>query len=181
MGAELRPPARRPTSRFVGTVSGGYPVRLRPMEPADLEAVVAIEERSFSAPWSRSAFERLLAQPTAGALVAEEGRDVAGYAVFWTVADEAELGNLAVRPEARRRGLGRRLVRAVGRAARRAGAATLYLEVRESNEAARALYRELGFRNVARRRGYYRSPPEDALVLRRGLGEPVGSPSAPGT
>lgn len=148
------------------------------MKPTDLEEVLAIEEASFSTPWSRAAFERLLRKSGAGALVAEAGTAVVGYALYWTVADEAELGNLAVRPDVRRRGVGRRLVRAVEEAARQSGAEALYLEVRESNEGARALYGELGFRNVARRRGYYRSPAEDALVLRRELGEPTRPQSA---
>jgi ribosomal-protein-alanine N-acetyltransferase len=131
------------------------------MEAKDLAEVLAIEERSFTAPWTRGAFERLLRRPTAEALVAVERGSVVGYAVFWTVDGEAELGNLDVR--------------ATCGAARRAGARTLYLEVRESNEAARSLYGELGFRNVTRRRGYYRSPSEDALVLARELEDPVPS------
>lgn len=177
MGTQLRALAGRHTVGPTRPVSERPGLRLRPMEAEDLEEVLAIEERSFTAPWTRGAFERLLRRPTAGALVAVEGESVVGYAVFWTVDGECELGNLAVRPDARRRGLGRRLVRAACGAARRAGARTLYLEVRESNEAARSLYRELDFRNVTRRPGYYRSPSEDALVLERELRDPV--PSAP--
>lgn len=164
-------------SKDTMTDTGPAGLRLRPMERGDLGQVVAIEAASFTAPWSRETFERLLLRDTAGMVVAEEEGRVVGYAVFWVVGREAELGNLAVHPEARRRGVGRRLIRRVRGEARRLGVQAIYLEVRESNEAARALYQAEEFRNVGRRRGYYRSPSEDALVLRW----PLADTSAPGS
>lgn len=148
--------------------------RVRGMRPGDLPNVLEIERRSFSIPWTERAFRHLMERDDGAVLVVEgpEG-GLAGYAAFWIVADEAELGDLAVRPERRRRGLGRALVEAVARAARDRGAETLFLQVRESNAAARALYREAGFRTVGRRSSYYRRPPEDAVLLSRSL---VSSP-----
>lgn len=149
-------------------------LRVRSMTGADLGPVLEIETASFSTPWSRATFDRLLSQETAGTLVAVAAGTVLGYAVYWHVKDEAELGNLAVDPDHRRRGVARRLLHEVLSSARREGAAALYLEVRESNRAARSLYGTEGFRNVGRRRGYYGSPDEDALVLRRALEVPEG-------
>ena len=88
---------------------------------------------------------------------------------FAIVVDEAEIANLAVEPAARRSGAGRLLLdSALGEAAAR-GVRTVYLEVRESNEAARSLYASRGFDEIGRRRAYYAHPREDALVLRRRL------------
>ena len=81
-------------------------------------------------------------------------------------ADEGEILNLAVAPPGRRRGLGRALVRGVLDALTSRGARAIYLEVRESNAPARALYAAHGFREVGRRKQYYRRPVEDAIVLR---------------
>lgn len=146
-------------------------VRVREARPADLPDVLEIERRSFPLPWTERAFRHVMERTDGDVLVAEapDGR-VAGYAAYWVVADEAELGDLAVRPERRREGYGRALVEAVGRAARDRGAVTLFLQVREDNAAARELYREAGFRTVGRRPRYYRRPTEDAVVLSRSLG-----------
>jgi ribosomal-protein-alanine N-acetyltransferase len=94
---------------------------------------------------------------------------VVGYVVAWVVADEAEIANLAVTQERRRSGIGRRLLEAAASEAEVAGARMVYLEVRESNAAARALYGSGGFTLVGRRSRYYRNPSEDALVLRLDL------------
>jgi ribosomal-protein-alanine N-acetyltransferase len=91
---------------------------------------------------------------------------VAGYVVIWLVADEAELANLAVAPDRRRQGIGQYLLDAAMAEAVAGGAVSLYLEVRESNVAARALYGGRGFVAVGRRASYYRNPVEDALLLR---------------
>lgn len=155
------PPRSRPEGE-----APGRPARLRPMRPEDLPAVAELERRCFTVPWEEATFRRLLGNGRARAWSAVDGAgEVAGYAVLWETDRGAQLGNLAVRPERRRRGLGRRLVREALRAARASGCRRLFLEVRESNEAALALYRELGFRTLGRRVDYYRSPREDALVM----------------
>jgi len=88
-----------------------------------------------------------------------------GYSVVFQVADEAELANIAVAASARRRGVAHALLGALLDRAGRDDVRSMFLEVRESNAAARALYERFGFTGMTRRRGYYRRPEEDALVL----------------
>lgn len=96
-------------------------------------------------------------------LVAESGGTISGFLVARVVASEWEIENVAVAPCAHRQGVGGALVRESVERARRAGATSVTLEVRESNGAARRLYERAGFRQDARRRGYYHQPEEDAL------------------
>ena len=151
---------------------------LRAARLGDVDAVVAIERHSFADPWSPSSFASLVGEPRVLFDVLETGGRVVGYSVVWTAADESELANLAVDPGARGRGFGARLLDAALAAAWGRGAATMYLEVRESNEVAQALYASRGFTQVGRRRRYYRRPVEDALVLRAALASPGARPSA---
>ena len=148
---------------------------LRRATPADVNPVLDIEAASFSDPWSRYALASSIASPTVRFTVAElPGQGgappvVAGYSVLARAADEAELLNLAVAEGARGRGIGAALVRQAIADAMEWGAWALFLEVRASNAAALALYLHAGFSEVGRRRGYYRRPSEDALILRREL------------
>ena len=148
---------------------------MRPAVRGDLMRVHEIERDAFSDPWSYQSFVELLANPRVFFAVAERGaRDsdsggVIGYVVAWFVVDEAEVANVAVAPEARGMGVGARLLDEALSAARVHGAASVYLEVRDSNAAARALYASRGFVQIGRRRRYYRRPVEDALVMRREL------------
>ena len=144
-------------------------VALRDLVPEDLPQVLAIEQASFSTPWRRNTFEGLLRREDADLIGATVEGVLVGYAITWTILDQAELGNVAVTPAARRRGVGRMLVEAALRRVRRRGARECFLEVRESNVGARRLYEELGFAAIGRRRRYYASPVEDALVMRVGL------------
>lgn len=89
-----------------------------------------------------------------------------GYAAVWTIVDQAEIGNVAVAPESRGRGAGRALVREALNRARERGGRECFLEVRESNSIAQTLYESFGFVAVGRRRRYYNSPVEDALIMR---------------
>ncbi len=141
--------------------------RVRSARPADLPVLLRIEREAFPVPWSERAFRMVMRRDPGAVLVAERSGRVAGYAALWVSADEAELADLAVAPEHRRRGVGRTLLRACLREAAARGAGEIFLQVRESNSAARSLYREAGFREVGRRTGYYRAPAEDALVLTR--------------
>ena len=144
-------------------------VRVRPMTRADLAAVLTIERSSFGVPWTRSTFRSLMERRGAALWVAESGDGIAGYAVVWTVLDQAELGNVAVAAGWRRRGVASRLVETVVAWLSERGVREVFLEVRESNHGARALYARHGFEPVGRRRGYYSRPQEDALVLRRSV------------
>ena len=129
-----------------------------------MPAVHAIEQRVFADPWSTQDFRDCAS--FAVFLVAEQQGKVAGYVVALDAADEGEILNLAVAEGGRRRGLGRALVEAITAALSERGVRQVYLEVRESNAAARALYAGFGFKDVGRRKGYYRRPVEDAIVLR---------------
>jgi ribosomal-protein-alanine N-acetyltransferase len=145
------------------------PIVLRPAHDRDVDAVLEIERASFGDPWNRNAFVDLLDDPRVAFLIADAGGVVRGYVVAWFVLDEGEIGNLAVASEARRQGVGARLLDGAIAAVRKSDVDTLYLEVRDSNAAARALYASRGFVEVGRRRDYYRRPREDALVLRLDL------------
>ncbi|HZE93913.1 MAG TPA: ribosomal protein S18-alanine N-acetyltransferase [Gemmatimonadales bacterium] len=128
----------------------------------------AIEQAVFADPWSTQDF-RDCVMSDALFLVAEGNgaHAIAGYVVALDAADEGEILNLAVAPAGRRNGLGRALVEGVLEALAERGVRQVYLEVRESNAPARALYAAHGFREVGRRKQYYRRPVEDAIVLRR--------------
>jgi [ribosomal protein S18]-alanine N-acetyltransferase len=144
------------------------------IEPAlfgDLGAIAELERAAFADPWSLASFQSVLTEPAAYVATAREneGDPIAGYVVAWFAADEGEIANLAVREPTRRRGIGAALLDAALSEAGRRGAANMYLEVRESNEAARALYASRGFEEVGRRKKYYRHPVEDAIVLRWAL------------
>ncbi len=142
---------------------------IRSAGPADLESVAAIELACFASdPWPQQSFESFLDRPGVDFLVAEDPRreaGVAGYAVLIRVGDEAELLNLAVAGDSRRDGIGRALLDKVLALAAGQGVRTVYLEVRESNAAARGLYQAYGFVEVGNRRGYYQRPVESALIL----------------
>ncbi|MCB2111425.1 MAG: GNAT family N-acetyltransferase, partial [Rhodobacteraceae bacterium] len=131
------------------------------------ESLAALHARCFTLPrpWSAEEFRDLLALP-GSFLIAEPG----GFLLGRAVADEAELLTLAVDPALRRRGAGQRLVAQFLAAAAARGAGRAFLEVAETNLAARALYARAGFSEVGRRRGYYRpetGPAVDALALAR--------------
>jgi ribosomal-protein-alanine N-acetyltransferase len=140
---------------------------LRVATSADVAEVAALERGCYSDPWPRSAFLALPDDPRVFFAVAR-GSDgaLAGYVVGWYVLDEAEIANLAVAPSDRGKGVGRALLDAVLNDAESRGVADVYLEVRRSNTAALKLYRSRGFEQVGMRKGYYRTPVEDALILR---------------
>jgi len=125
---------------------------IRAARPEDLPAIAALQRSSpEAAPWDPAGYE---------ILVAELDSRVVGFLVSRTITDgEREILNLAVAPQYRRRGIARSLVLPVL-------CGTVFLEVRESNSAALALYNSLGFQELTRRRGYYTDPPEGAIVLK---------------
>jgi ribosomal-protein-alanine N-acetyltransferase len=140
---------------------------LRAATPEDVEAMAAIEAIAFSDPWPASAFRDLLEHAYARLTVALDSQaGLVGYCVMLHVLDEGEIANIAVSPDLRRRGIAARLLDDALDAAAEMAIATVFLEVRVSNDAARMLYASRGFAPVGRRRAYYRQPMEDALVLR---------------
>lgn len=125
---------------------------VREVGPAFAQVLERIHSASFETErWSKATFAKLLALPSRVALLV----DGAGFVLVGLAADEAEILTLAVVPERRRQGVGGALLDAAMGAARRRGAATMYLEVEEANEPARSLYASRGFRQVGRRERYY--------------------------
>ncbi len=146
-------------------------VTVRRAVAEDLEAIKVLEEACFPDPWDESSIMAALSLRHMRTWVAETGdvgdRQVVGYVIALLLGSEAEVADLAVSPGSRRAGVGGVLLDRLLSEARGSGALTIYLEVRESNLAAKALYLSRGFMEVGRRRSYYRHPVEDALVLRR--------------
>ncbi|MEO7648544.1 MAG: ribosomal protein S18-alanine N-acetyltransferase [Gemmatimonadaceae bacterium] len=142
----------------------------------DLGDIEALEAACFASdPWPRESFESFIGRDNATFVVAEDSAragHVAGYALLFQVLDQAELLNLALARDCRCRGVGSALLRALLTAGEARGIRTVYLEVRESNAAARALYETHGFLEVGRRRRYYQRPVEDALILQRVWAKP---------
>jgi ribosomal-protein-alanine N-acetyltransferase len=141
-------------------------VAVRALTHGDLDAVAQLEEQSFSQPWRRSSFERLIGEPGAVACVAvtDRGR-VIGYGVLLAAADEGEVITLAVEPDVRGQGIGARLLDELLERGAQLGVARVFLDVRSSNAPAQALYASRGFREMGRRTDYYAAPREDARVL----------------
>jgi ribosomal-protein-alanine N-acetyltransferase len=135
----------------------------------DLPEILIIEKESFASPWSVGMFRDELKVPQSQCLVARiglrEDSVIGGYIIFWIVADEAHLHNLAVKKEFRRQGLARQFMDVMAEISRQAGLKTQSLEVRESNAGAIRLYEKCGFIVKGRRRLYYTDTHEDALIM----------------
>ena len=133
-------------------------------------SVGLIERQSFADPWGSREFTTALESVQTIFLVAEDGDGViVGYSIALVVADESEILNIAVETGHRGTGIGGLLLDAAVSEVRKRGAEQVFLEVRESNVAARKLYGSRGFDEISRRRGYYKMPVEDALVLRMAM------------
>jgi [ribosomal protein S18]-alanine N-acetyltransferase len=148
-------------------VTAAFP-RVEPLSgAADLDGVVALEAATFFNPTSREWYEAELARPEVCKIyvLRTAAQPVAGFIAFWRVLDEMHINNVAIDPALRRQGLGRLLLSEALGAAAAMGIRHATLEVRRSNEPAVALYRALGFQQVAVRSAYYSHPVEDALVL----------------
>ena len=154
MGSKSRPSASRVSVGIAAATA------------ADVAAVVRIEKVCFSEPWSEESFRSLVDGAHARFRVAvNPDHSIAGYIAAIALGDDAELLNVAVEPGSRRQGIAARLLDSVVAELRTKRLKTLYLEVRESNLAAIALYKSRGFRQLGVRRNYYRRPAENALVL----------------
>jgi ribosomal-protein-alanine N-acetyltransferase len=146
------------------------------MQERDLIEVVEIEETTGLNRWGYDAYRReLFKNPNSVMLVARDlisgspEPKILGFFAGWMVADELHINNIACRRASRRRGIGRSLMEAAIEEGRFRGVRFILLEVRASNQPAQSLYRNLGFHYIGRRRDYYRSPVEDALVMKLDL------------
>ena len=138
-----------------------------PMTSSHLDQVVEIENICFDDPWSRRLFEDALVESntTNLAAIGPDG-SVLGYISFTAILDEGGINNLAVRPDCRGQGIASSLLEAFRQYGHEHGLAYLLLEVRPSNHRALSLYEKFGYRKVGRRKGYYLSPKEDAIIMR---------------
>jgi ribosomal-protein-alanine N-acetyltransferase len=146
---------------------------IRRMVLADVSAVAGMEQEIFSDPWSRNVFVREArgGEDTWTRVAVTARGEVVGYMVAWFVADEVHLANLAVHPDHRRGGLGRRFLEELEDRGRQREARMVVLEVRRSNAAAQTLYRTLGYYPITIRRRYYADNREDAVVMIKPLTE----------
>ncbi|MDR2615958.1 MAG: ribosomal protein S18-alanine N-acetyltransferase [Oscillospiraceae bacterium] len=142
-------------------------------DDAMIGELLAIERESFAKPWTEGQILHEMYRGdvfSAAARDAECGPGILGFVIMRRLGDEAELMKLAVKSGARRRGVGSRLLWAAIENAGEFGVGDIFLETRASNEAAIRLYEKLGFFGVGRRRDYYDSPREDAVLMRKALG-----------
>ena len=137
------------------------------MTAADVAEVAALEAVCFSDSWSEASVASELDNPLSLWLVARDAAGLLGYIGSQSVPDEADMMNLAVRPDARRQGVAQALLRALEAALRENGIRSLTLEVRAGNAPAIWLYTQAGFRQVGLRKNYYFHPKEDALILKK--------------
>ncbi|PEL69046.1 ribosomal-protein-alanine N-acetyltransferase [Bacillus toyonensis] len=138
----------------------------RKMELDDIAQIVAIEEASFSTPWTADAFQReLTMNEHAHYVVLEKDGLVIGYCGLWIIIDESHITNIAILPEYRGQKLGDALLKEVISVAKELGVKTMTLEVRVSNEVAKQLYKKYGFQNGGIRKRYYADNQEHGLVM----------------
>lgn len=146
------------------------PVEMFPMNTQDVAGVTALEGRVQAFPWSAGNFQDSLVSGHS-CWVCRVGGDLVGFSVVMPVLDEAHLLNIGVSPAYQGRGYGARLLKQAMEVAVLNGAASMFLEVRVSNERAAGLYRHFGFQQIGQRKAYYPALQgrEDALVFKRDL------------
>ena len=140
-------------------------IRIVPGSKKYLDDMYAAEKACFRSPWAREELAEDLEKPISRYLVMLENEKLIGYAGFWLLMEEAHITNVAVLPEYRGQGLGKRLVKELIQLASDCGAKFMELECRVSNDVARRMYHNLGFLRVGLRKGYYTDTGEDAVVM----------------
>jgi [ribosomal protein S18]-alanine N-acetyltransferase len=153
-------------------VTPALQAHIRPATAADIPAMMALEKHAATAAhWSATQYEAAFSSegPFRVVLIIEEGIGIEGFIAGRELGNEWEIENIAVASPARRRGLGNRLLGKFLDLVRGRGAESVFLEVRESNFAARRLYEKWAFVESGRRRNYYREPEEDAIIYRLGI------------
>lgn len=138
---------------------------IRVMQEADLEQVTELETACFSDPWSYNILKSGLHSSYDVYYVWEQDEKILGYCTLRILAGEGEIQRIAVLPQHRRLGLGRKLMEAMLNLSRENQVEAVSLEVRTGNTAARRLYESYGFAEEAVRKGYYHNPTEDAVIM----------------
>lgn len=140
---------------------------IREMIGEDLEQVEAIEKSVFSVPWSFNSIKEAMEMPDNIYIVCEEDGCIAGYCGMWTVLGEGNIVSVAVGEKYRRRGIAKEMMEDLISRGLQKNVNVFFLEVRQSNEAAKHLYEISGFRNIGVRKNFYEKPCEDACVMSR--------------
>ncbi|WP_407920075.1 ribosomal protein S18-alanine N-acetyltransferase [Halopseudomonas salegens] len=150
-------------------------VQLRVMQESDIDSVLSVEYSAYSHPWTRGIFLDCL-KSGYECWILYRGEQQVGHAVLTAAAGESHLLNLTVKPESQGNGFGRYLLQHMLVRAQHRQADVCFLEVRASNAAAIALYDQVGFNEIGRRKNYYPmvGGREDALVMAFTLDEPEG-------
>jgi ribosomal-protein-alanine N-acetyltransferase len=141
-------------------------IHFRLMKVEDIDKVMAVEQASFSTPWSADAFlNEVINNHFAYYIVAEVEKRIVGYCGVWVIIDEAHITNVAVLPDYRGKKIGEQLLINMINLSMMYGAKKMTLEVRVSNHVAQALYKKLGFEEHGIRKGYYTDNHEDAIIM----------------
>ena len=146
-----------------------FTANFRKMTLADIPAIAALEAETFSDAWTSQSIYETFCQKQAFIIVAEVNGQVAGYSIVYYVMDEGEIARIAVGNQFRRRGIGCGLLNYTGECCKEKQVERLLLDVRESNETARAFYRKYGFAEDGIRKHFYDKPSEDAVLMSKAL------------
>lgn len=142
---------------------------IRKMTDQDIDRIMVIEVESFSLPWSKQSYVSELKNDFANYLVCDCEGKVAGYGGIWVVFEEAHITNIAIAGDYRGAGMGKTLMLELEKVARTKKALRILLEVRPTNEAARHMYKSLGYVDTGLRKAYYSDNGEDAILMTKFL------------
>ncbi len=141
---------------------------IRQMTEEDVAAVAALEAENFSRPWSYDAFSKTLSDENYIVIIAKDTDALLGYCVLLCTGEEADITNVCTASAARGKGVATGMLTALMEAGKSRGVAEFFLEVREGNVPARALYTKLGFEEIGLRKNYYEEPREHAVLMKKG-------------
>jgi len=141
-------------------------IHIRRMTVEDVPAVVKLDQLAFTLPWTERSFHfEVTSNPASRCWVVEHGGVIIGVVVAWLLVDEVHIATIATHPDFRRQGVAQALLAHVLKLGAEEGAVSSFLEVRESNFAAQALYRKFGYEQTGRRPRYYKDNGEDAILM----------------
>ena len=146
---------------------GLFHLEIRPISEEDLDEIARLEQEIFSDPWSEKALRDYLSSPSARGYVLSENKKILSYALFSTLLEEGEVLRIGTKMSALRRGFAESLLEHYFTHSKKDGVKKIFLEVRKENLAARSLYEKTGFVLIGTRKGYYKNPPDDAIIYQK--------------
>ena len=138
------------------------------MTDDDVSEIAELEKKCFAVPWSEKSFLSACTTPENIYLVCLAGEEVAGYCGLWSVLGEGNITNMAVAEKYRRNGVAEALMKEMEERGRQKDVTIFFLEVRESNDAARRLYEKMGYEQIGVRKNFYEKPAENAIIMSKG-------------